>query len=175
MFQQTTRLNKKQTAGNIKLTSPSTNCVKSKEASSKHGQSKSHERRKEGWARLWGTPEANPKTREVARLAKHDCWRAATTRILGIMFQCDRKFSIHTNDDRAAVGVVGASSPVPFFLPPYWPMNDPSSLNFDGSGSSYSPKLSVSLSSCGFSTLSSEFLLLFRFGSSLLMEIGAIK
>lgn len=48
MFQQNTRLNKKQTAGNIKLTSPSTNCVKSKEASSKHGQSKSHERRKEG-------------------------------------------------------------------------------------------------------------------------------
>ena len=48
------------------------------------------------------------------------------------------------------------SSPPAFFLPPYWPINDPSSLNLDGSGSSYSPKESVSLSSNGLSILSIE-------------------
>jgi hypothetical protein len=54
-----------------------------------------------------------------------------------------------------------------FFLPPYCPMKEPSSLNFDGSGSSYSPSESVSLSpSRGFSSELSDTWL-FLCGSSL--------
>lgn len=52
-----------------------------------------------------------------------------------------------------------------FCFPEYTPMKDPSSLNLDASWSSYSPRLSESLS-IGFSSLSSDPRLLERLGLS---------
>jgi len=74
----------------------------------------------------------------------------------------------YTNVDSADGAVPSWSMCSLLFLrPPYWPMNDPSSLNLDGSGSSYSPRLSVSLSR-GFSSLLSDvWLFLCGCGSSL--------